>query len=162
MDLIETTLHKLGIALPSPVAAVANYIPAVRTGQLVYVSGQLCFGADGRIAEAHRGKLGLAVSEAHGREAARLCALNILAQLKFITGDLDQVVQCVRLCGFVNAHVGFTALPQVMNGASDLMVDVFGATGRHSRTTVGVAELPLDAAVEIDAVFEVTGKGRLE
>jgi len=155
MGHIETTLHKLGLALPSPAAPVANYIPAVRTGHLVYVSGQLCFGADGQIAEAHRGKLGLGISEAHGREAAKLCALNILAQLKTSIGDLDQVVRCVRLCGFVNAHVGFTALPQVMNGASDLMVDVFGPNGRHTRTTVGVAELPLDAAVEIDAVFEV-------
>lgn len=156
MGNIETTLHNLGIVLPIPAAPVANYVAAVRAGNLVFVSGQICFGADGLIAKAHRGKLGLEVSEINGREAAKLCGLNTLAQLKSCIGDLDQVIRCVRLCGYVNVHGGFQALPQVMNGASDLMTDVFGDKGRHARTTVGVAQLPLDSAVEIDAIFEVS------
>ena len=156
MQPIEKRLLELGLTIPSPPAAVANYVPALRCGSLVYVSGQICFDGDGRIADAHCGKVGRDVSDVHAREAARLCGLNILAQLKSVIGDLEMVVQCVRLCGYVNVHPGFAALPLVMNGASDLMVAVFGPRGRHTRTTVGVAELPLGAAVEIEAVFAVS------
>ncbi len=155
MGRTENTLSDLGIVLPNPVAPVANYLPTTRSGNLVFVAGQLCFGPDGQIANAHRGKLGGNVTDMHGREAARLCAINLLAQLKGIVGDLDRVVQCVRLGGFINAQGGHASLAQVMNGASDLLVAVFGDRGRHARTTVGVAELPLDAVVEIDAVFEI-------
>lgn len=152
---IQQRLEELGIDLPTPPSPAANYVPAVRTGNLVIVAGQVCFDTDGRIAERHRGKLGLEVSDESGREAARLCAINVLAQLKAAIGNLDGVVRCVRLGGFINAQPDFGTLPQIMNGASDFMVDVFGERGRHARATVGVAQLPLDAAVEVEAMFEV-------
>ena len=155
MGRIETALRDLGIVLPNPVAPVANYLPAIRSGSLVFVAGQLCFGADGQIANAHRGKLGVNVTDLQVREAAGLCAIDLLAQLKGIVGDLDHVAQCVLLGGFINSQGGNASLAQVMNGASDLLLAVFGERGRHARTTVGVAELPLDAVIEIDAVFQV-------
>jgi enamine deaminase RidA (YjgF/YER057c/UK114 family) len=145
MSTVETKLKELGITLPAPAAPVANYVPTVRTGQLVVISGQLCLGPDGRLADAHRGKLGAEISPEAGQEAARLCAI----------GDLDQVVRCVRLGGFINAVPTFAGLAPVMNGASDLMVAVLGDRGRHARSTIGVAELPLDAAVEVEGMFEV-------
>jgi enamine deaminase RidA (YjgF/YER057c/UK114 family) len=156
MNAIETKLHDLGITLPAPAAPVANYVPFVRTGHLVIISGQLCLGLDGKIGEAHRGKLGAEVAMEAGVEAARLCAINLLAQLKGATGgDLGAVVRCVRLGGFINATPNFAQLAPVMNGASDLMVAVLGDAGRHARSTIGVAELPLDAAVEVEGMFEV-------
>ena len=155
MNAVETKLHDLGITLPSPAAPVANYVPFVRTGHLVIISGQLCLGLDGKIGDAHKGKLGAEVSMEAGQEAARLCAINLLAQLKAAVGDLDAVVRCVRLGGFINAVPTFAQLAPVMNGASDLMVEVFGDKGRHARSTIGVAELPADAAVEVEAMFEV-------
>jgi enamine deaminase RidA (YjgF/YER057c/UK114 family) len=155
MSATEAKLAELGITLPSPAAPVANYVPFVRTGNLVVISGQICFGPDGRIAEAHKGKVGGEVSMEAGVEAARLCAINVLAQLKAAVGDLDQVVRCVRLGGFINVVPTFAAVPQVMNGASDLMVAVLGDRGRHARSTIGVAELPADAAVEVEGMFEV-------
>ncbi len=156
MNAIETRLSELGIALPNPAAPVANYVPFVRTGNLVIVSGQLCLGPDGRIAEAHKGKLGAEVAMEAGQDAARLCAINLLAQLKAATGgDLGSVVRCVRLGGFINAVPTFAQLAPVMNGASDLIVAVLGDAGRHARSTIGVAELPLDAAVEVEGMFEV-------
>jgi enamine deaminase RidA (YjgF/YER057c/UK114 family) len=155
MGTIEERLSERGIALPQPAAPVANYVPFVRTGHLVVISGQLCLGLDGRLADAHKGKLGGQVSPETGKEAARLCGINLLAQLKAAVGDLDQVVRCVRLGGFINAKPDFAALAPVMNGASDLMVEVFGDRGRHARSTIGVAELPLDAAVEVEGMFEV-------
>ena len=155
MGQVETKLAELGIALPTPAAPVANYVPFVRTGNLVVVSGQICLGPDGKLSDAHKGKLGAEISAEVGQEAARLCAINVLAQLKRAVGDLDKVVRCVRLGGFINATPSFAALPGIMNGASDLMVTVLGNKGRHARTTVGVAELPLDAAVEVEAIFEV-------
>ena len=141
--------------MPTPAAPVANYVPFVRTGNLVVISGQICFGPDGKLAEAHKGKLGAEVSPEAGQEAARLCALNVLAQLRSAVGDLDRVVRCVRLGGFINAVPTFATAPVVMNGASDLIVAVFGDKGRHARSTIGVAELPADAAVEVEAIFEV-------
>jgi enamine deaminase RidA (YjgF/YER057c/UK114 family) len=155
MSAVETKLKELGIALPSPAAPVANYLPTVRTGQLVVISGQLCLGPDGRLADAHRGKLGAEISPEAGQKAARLCAINLLAQLRAAIGDLDHVVRCVRLGGFINAVPTFAGLAPVMNGASDLMVAVLGDRGRHARSTIGVVELPLDAAVEVEGMFEV-------
>ena len=155
MSQIDKKLAELGITLPTPAAPVANYVPFVRTGNLVVISGQICLGPDGTLSEAHKGKLGAEVSPEKGQEAARLCALNVLAQLKSAVGDLDRVVRCVRLGGFINAVPTFATVPVVMNGASDLMVAVFGDKGRHARSTIGVAELPADAAVEVEAIFEV-------
>jgi enamine deaminase RidA (YjgF/YER057c/UK114 family) len=151
----EAKLAELGITLPTPVAPIANYVPAVRTGHLLIISGQLCLGSDGKLAPHHKGKIGAEVSPEAGTEAARLCAINILAQAKAALGSLDAITRCVRLGGFMNAVPTYAALPAVMNGASDLMVAVLGDKGRHARTTVGVAELPLDAAVEVEAMFEV-------
>jgi enamine deaminase RidA (YjgF/YER057c/UK114 family) len=155
MGTIEKKLNELNIALPNPVAPVANYVPFVRTGNLVIVSGQICFGPDGTLSDRHKGKLGAEISPEAGQEAARLCAINVLAQLRAAIGDLDRVVRCVRLGGFINAVPSYAAVPQVMNGASDLMVAVFGERGRHARSTIGVAVLPADAAVEVEAMFEV-------
>ncbi len=156
MNAVETKLAELGIALPTPAAPVANYVPFVRTGHLVIISGQLCLGPDGKIADAHKGKLGAEVPMEAGQEAARLCAINLLAQLKAATGgDLGRVVRCVRLGGFINAVPTFAQLAPVMNGASDLMVAALGEPGRHARSTIGVAELPLDAAVEVEGMFEI-------
>src|SRR5262249_17427845 len=117
------------------------------------VSGQLCFGADGKLLA--KGKLGATISVEDGQKAARACAINVLAQCKAALGDLDKIVRVVRLGGFLNSDPKFVDGPQVMNGASDLMVDALGDKGRHARTTVGVAALPLDAAVEVEGMFEV-------
>jgi enamine deaminase RidA (YjgF/YER057c/UK114 family) len=155
MGAVDGRLQELKIALPAAAAPVANYVPYVRTGSLVVVSGQICLGLDGKIADAHKGKLGREVSLEQGQEAARLCAVNVLAQMRAALGDLDAIVRCVRLGGFINADPAFAALAHVMNGASDLMVAVLGDKGRHARSTIGVAELPLDAAVEVEAMFEV-------
>jgi enamine deaminase RidA (YjgF/YER057c/UK114 family) len=152
---IDAKLAELGIVLPTPAAPVANYVPFVRTGSLLVVSGQICLGPDGKIAPEHKGKLGAEVSAEAGYAAARLCAINVLAQTKAALGSLDKVVRCVRLGGFINAVPTYSTVPAVMNGASDLMVAVFGDAGRHARSTIGVAELPADAAVEVEAMFEV-------
>jgi enamine deaminase RidA (YjgF/YER057c/UK114 family) len=151
----EKRLQDLGLVLPSPPLAVANYVPAVKTGHLLIVSGQLPYGHDGALSERHKGKLGRDVFNEAGQEAARMCALNVLAQVRAVLGTLNDVRRCVKIGGFVNSSPGFTAIPAVVNGASDLMVAVFGDAGRHARFAVGVAELPLDAAVEIEAMFEV-------
>lgn len=150
---IDQRLAELKIELPNAAAPMANYVPAVRTGNLLFVSGQVCqWNGERRFT----GKLGAEISLDDGKQAARLCALNLLAQTKrFLDGDLDRVVRVVRLGGFVNAAPGFTEQPQVVNGASDLMVEVFGDAGRHARAAVGVGSLPGGAAVEVDAIFEV-------
>ncbi|MDR7039103.1 MULTISPECIES: RidA family protein [Methylobacterium] len=156
MSSVKERLERLGLTLPKAAAPVANYVPFVRTGNLVVISGQICFGPDGKLAPDHVGKLGAEVSAEAGIAAARLCALNVLAQLEAAVGDLDHAVaRCVRLGGFINAVPSFSGLAPIMNGASDLMVEVLGDRGRHARSTVGVAELPLDAAVEVEAMFEV-------
>jgi enamine deaminase RidA (YjgF/YER057c/UK114 family) len=152
---VESTLKDMGIVLPSPAAPVANYVPFVRTGNLVIISGQLCLGLDGKMSDTHKGKLGAEVSMEAGQEAARLCAINLLAQLRAAIGDLDSVVRCVRLGGFINAVPTYAQLAPVMNGASDLMVAALGDKGRHASSTIGVAELPLDASVEVEGMFEV-------
>lgn len=148
----ETRLTDLGITLPAVAAPVANYVPVVQTGALVFVSGQLPF-ENGKVAVT--GKLGGGVTEEDGVRAARLCAINILAQLKAAIGDLGRVRRVVRLGGFVASTPDFTRQPFIANGASDLMVAVFGDAGRHARAAVGTNVLPLDATVEVDAVFEI-------
>ena len=151
--MIEKKLTNLGIALPTPASPIANYVPFVRTGNLLLISGQLCFGADGKLVA--KGQLGGGVSIEEGQKAGRACAVNLLAQLRAALGDLDKVRRVVRLGGFINSTPGFTDGPKVMNGASDLMVEVFADKGRHARTTVGVAALPADAAIEVEGLFEV-------
>jgi len=151
---VEKKLSKLGVVLKEPAAPVANYVPFVRTGNLLMISGQICFDGEGKLVA--KGQLGGDVSMEDGQKAARACAVNLLAQVKAALGDLDKVVRVVRLGGFVNSVAGYTDGPKVMNGASDLMVAAFGEKGRHSRSTVGVAALPQNAAMEVEGLFEVS------
>jgi len=151
---IEQRLASLGIVLPTPARPIANYVPCVRSGNLLVVSGQICLGGDGKLVA--KGQLGGPVSIEDGQKAARTCAINLLAQVKAALGDLDKVARVLRLGGFINSAPGFADGPKVMNGASDLMVEVFGDKGRHARTTVGVSALPADAAIEVEGLFEVT------
>ena len=155
MGVVEEKLTAMGLALPVPAAPVANYVACVRSGSLLFVSGQVPFGPDGKLDAAHVGRLGEAVSPEAGQEAARRCFVNVLAQAKSALGELDRITRCVRLGGFINAAPTFTALPAVMNGASDLAGALLGDKGRHARTTVGVASLPMGCAVEVEALFEV-------
>jgi enamine deaminase RidA (YjgF/YER057c/UK114 family) len=154
MSNVEHRLAALGITLPAAAAPLANYVPFVITGNLLVTSGQLCFGPDGKLAPRHIGKLGATVSAEDGKEAARFCAINILALAKLALGDLDRITRCIKLTGFINAMPDYTAIPAVMNGASDLMVAALGDNGRHARSTVGMAVLPMDSAVEVEAMFE--------
>ena len=153
MSQADSRLEKLGIELPHPVAPIANYIGFVRTGNLLFLSGQLCL-ADG--VPVAKGKLGREVTVEEGQVAARVCAINLLAQVRIALGDLDKVVRVVRLGGFISSTSDFFGASTVMNGASDLMVAVFGDRGRHARSAVAVPSLPADAAVEIEATFEVS------
>ncbi len=149
---IEQKLAAMGISLPAAPAPAANYVPTVRTGNLLICAGQVSAAPGG---EFIKGKVGAETSPERAQQAARICVINLLAQAKAALGDLDRIKRCVRLGGFINAVPTFGELPKVMNGASDLMVEVFGDAGRHARTTVGVAELPFDASVEVEAMFEV-------
>ncbi len=152
-DTIEQTLASLGLTLPKPAAPLANYVPFVVAGGLVVVSGQGPV-EDGRAV--FTGKVGEALSVEQGQQAARLCFLNVLAQLRAACdGDLGRVRRVVRLGGFIAAPAAFTEHAQVMNGASDLAVAVFGEAGRHARTTVGVPSLPADFVVEVEGLFEI-------
>ncbi len=149
---IDARLAELGLSLPEPVAPVANYVPYVVAGGLVFVSGQVSWVGDRKIV----GKVGTDLSVEEGQEAARACALNILAHLRAAcAGDLDRVTRCVKLGGFVNCMPDFQDMPKVINGASDLMVEVFGDAGRHARFAVGAPGLPFNFAVEVDAVFAI-------
>ena len=150
---IEARLRELKLELPNAPAPAANYVPFVRTGNLLFTAGQLCmWNGERRFV----GKLGREFGIEEGQEAAKLCALNILAQAKAaLGGDLDRIERCVKLNGFVNSMPDFVDQPRVVNGASDLMVDVLGDAGRHARTAIGTNVLPFDLAVEVDAVFEV-------
>jgi enamine deaminase RidA (YjgF/YER057c/UK114 family) len=148
----EARVAALGLVIPHPVAPMANYVPFVMSGRLLFVSGQVPM-RDGQMA--WRGKLGAAVTVAHGQAAARQCLLNLLGQVRAALGSLDRVTRVVRLGGFVAAVPDFTDLAIVMNGASDLAGEIFGEIGHHARSTVGVAVLPGDAAVEVEGVFEV-------
>ena len=150
---VEKKLSELGVVIAEPAAPVANYVPFVRTGNLLMVSGQICLDGGKLVA---KGQLGGGVSIEDGQKAARACAVNLLAQVKAALGDLDKVVRVVRLGGFVNSAPGFVDAPKVMNGASDLMVAAFGEKGKHARTTVGVSALPLDSAMEVEGLFEVS------
>jgi enamine deaminase RidA (YjgF/YER057c/UK114 family) len=150
---IETRLKDLGIVLPTPPAPVASYVPTVKTGSLVFVSGQIPAGPDGL---KYVGIVGQDLSVDDGKAAARLCAVNLLAQVKAACdGDLDRVTRCVKLAVFVNAAPGFTQHPEIANGASDLMVQVFDDAGKHARAAVGAGSLPRNVAVEVEAVFEI-------
>jgi enamine deaminase RidA (YjgF/YER057c/UK114 family) len=146
-------LAALGLTLPPAASPVANYAPFMRTGNLLFVSGQLPMGAAG-LDPAHRGKLGNEVALAAGQAAARQAALNVLAQASAAVGDLARL-RAVRVGAYVNCAPDFPSVPQVVNGASDLFGAVLGENGKHARFAVGVAQLPLDAAVEIEGVFEI-------
>lgn len=148
---IDRKLADLGLSLPAAAAPVAAYVPVVEAGGMVHVSGQLPF-RDGQVIT---GRLGDGVSLEEGQEAARACGLMLVAQLKAALGDLSRVKRVVKLGVFVNSTPDFTDQPKVANGASELMVALFGDAGRHARAAVGVAALPLGAAVEVDAVIEV-------
>ncbi|WP_434052288.1 MAG: RidA family protein [Roseibium sp.] len=153
MSAIENRLTDLGITLPDAAAPAANYVPFVRTGNQLFISGQLPMEA-GKIL--FTGKLGNDVSLEDGKAAAKTCAINLLAQAKAATGHLDKVVRLVKIVGFVNSTADFTDQPQVINGASDFLVDAMGDAGRHARSAVSAASLPFGAAVEIEAIFEIT------
>jgi enamine deaminase RidA (YjgF/YER057c/UK114 family) len=147
---VEARLQSLGIVLPAAPNPVANYVPSLLAGNLLFISGQISKAADGSVT---KGRLGADLTVDQGRAAARLSALNVLAQAKAAVGDLDRISQVVRLTGFVNAAPEFVDHAQVVNGASDLMVDVLGDKGRHTRAAVGVSSLPLGCAVEVDAIL---------
>jgi enamine deaminase RidA (YjgF/YER057c/UK114 family) len=150
---IEKKLADLGITLPAPGAPGGNYVPFVVVGDLAFMAGQVAREA-GKMK--YTGKVGKDVSIEQGAEAARLCAVNLLAQLKEACGgDLDRVERCVRLGGFVNSPLDFYEHPKVINGASDLMVAVLGERGQHARTAVGVSALPMDSAVEVEGIFQL-------
>lgn len=152
MDEIEARLAELGLVLPEAPAPAANYVPYVRTATLVFVSGQISRGPKGLIT----GRLGADLTVAEGQEAARHSALALVAQLRAaLGGDLSRLVQVVKLTGFVNATPDFTEHPQVVNGASDLMVALFGDRGRHARAAVGCNSLPLGVAVEVEGIFRI-------
>lgn len=152
MNAIEAKLKELGLDLPTPAAPVAAYVPAVAAGALLYVSGQVSLTANGLI----KGRLGADLTVEEGYAAARACGLQLLAQLRLaLEGDLTRLRRVVKLGAFVNATADFTDHPKVANGASELMVAVFGDKGRHARAAVGAPSLPLGAAVEVDGVFEI-------
>ncbi|CUH63180.1 putative endoribonuclease L-PSP [Thalassovita gelatinovora] len=149
---LETRLAELGVSLPEAPAPAANYVPFVQIGDLVFVSGQISNGPDGLIT----GKLGADLTTADGAAAAKACAIALLAQCKSACGgNLDRLVQVVKLTGFVNSTADFTEQPQVINGCSDFLVEALGDIGRHSRSAVSAASLPLGVAVEIEAIFQI-------
>jgi enamine deaminase RidA (YjgF/YER057c/UK114 family) len=148
----EERLQELGVSLPAPAVPVAAYVPCVRTGDLVYVSGQVPT-VDGK--PSHLGHLGDDVDLEEGQAAARACAVNVLAALKAELGELSRVRRVVKVTGFVATTPGFTDMPKVVNAASELFADAFGAAGRHARAAVGVAALPLGVPVEVEAIVEV-------
>ena len=153
----EQRLRDLQIELPTPSTPGANYVQFVRTGNLIFLTGQLSqWNGERRFI----GKLGREFGVEEGRQAARLCALNLIAHLRTaLDGNLDRAVRCVRIAGYVNSTPDFTDQSQVINGASDLFVEIFGEAGRHTRMAIGVSALPYDVAVEVEAVFEVTADG---
>jgi len=153
MSQIEDRLAALGITLPAPNPPVANYVPFVRAGDLIHISGQVSVDASGGI----KGVVGTEVDAERAKAAARLCGVNLIAQMKAACdGDLARVLRVVKLGGFVQAGPDFFDIPQVVNGASDLMVEVFGDAGRHARSAVGVYRLPLNFAVEVDALVAIS------
>ncbi|WP_018146983.1 RidA family protein [Henriciella marina] len=151
MSTPEARLVSLGITLPEPMKAVANYVPFVISGQHLYVSGQVSSTPDGLVT----GRLGETMDLPAGQQAAKRCGINLIAQCKAAVGDLSRISHVVKLGGFVNAHPLFIDIPQVINGCSDLMVEVFGEAGRHARSAVACPTLPLGVAVEVDGIFEI-------
>ncbi|HVY42184.1 MAG TPA: RidA family protein [Hyphomicrobiaceae bacterium] len=151
-DTIEARLKALGLSLPAAPAPVANYVPFCVTGELLFISGQIARAADGSVIA---GKLGADIDVARGREAAKICALNILAQAKSALGTLDRIAGIIKLTGFVNAAPTFNEHPQVVNGASDALVEILGDKGRHTRSAVGVSSLPVNSAVEVEAIIAI-------
>ena len=152
MTTVEDRLAAVGIALPQPVAPVANYVPFVRSGSLIHISGQISIDAEGGF----KGVVGQDLELEEAIAAARLCGVNLIAQMKAACdGDLSRVTRVVKLNGFVQAGPDFFDIPKVINGCSDLMVQAFGESGRHARSAVGVYRLPLNFAVEVDAVVEI-------
>lgn len=148
----ETRLAEMGITLPEATAPLANYVPFVQTGNMLYVSGQVSATPDGMIT----GKLGADMSVEDGAAAARVCGINLLTQVKAAClGDLDQLVRVVKLVGFVNSTLEFTDQPKVINGCSDFMVEALGDAGKHARSAVSAASLPFGVAVEIEGIFEL-------
>ena len=148
----EAKLAELEVTLPNAPAPAANYVPFVKVGDIVHVSGQISTGPDGLI----KGRLGDGMSVEDGSAAAKVCAINLLAQVKAACeGDLDRLVRVVKLGGFVNSAPDFTDQPKVINGASDFMVAALGEAGKHARAAVGVAALPLGVAVEIEGIFQI-------
>lgn len=152
MSKVEQRLAAAGITLPSPVAPIANYLPFVRSGNLVHISGQVSLDASGGVT----GVVGVEVDMETAQRAARLCGINLLAQMRAACdGDLDRVTRVIKLGGFVQAGPDFFDIPSVVNGCSDVMVEAFGDAGRHARSAVGVYRLPRNFAVEVDAVVEI-------
>lgn len=148
----DARLAEIGIELPNPAAPAANYVPFVQVGDMVYVSGQISMDANGLV----KGKLGDGYSIDDAYAAARLCGINLISQVRAACdGDLDRLVRVIKLNGFVNATQDFTDHPKVVNGASDLMVEVFGDQGRHARAAVGSSSLPLGVAVEVEGIFQI-------
>ena len=149
---IEAKIAELGLSLPAAPAAAGNYLPSVRTGNLLFLAGTICV-RDGQVT--HAGQLGRGQTVASGYEAAKVCALNTLANIKAAAGSLDAVARFVSVSGFVNAVSGFTDSPAVINGASDLFVQLYGEAGKHARAAVAVAGLPRDCAVEVQVIVEL-------
>lgn len=150
----EGKLRELGITLPEAPKPVAAYVPAVQAGNLIFTAGQIPL-AEGQIK--FKGKVGKDLTQEEGYQAARLCALNALAAVRAMTGNLDQIQRVVRVAIYVNSAPGFTNQPEVGNGASELFLQIFGEAGRHARAAVGTNELPRDAAVEVEVVVQVAG-----
>lgn len=148
----EARLKEMGLSLPAVPSPVAAYVPAVKSGDLVFTAGQIPF-VDGELK--YKGKIGNALSAEDGYRAARLCVLNCLSAVRQVACSLDEVEQVVKVTGFVNSAPGFTGQPFVLNGASDLLGEIFGPAGKHARAAVGVGELPLDAAVEIEIIVKL-------
>lgn len=151
----EMRLKELGITLPEPPAPVAAYHPWIKTGQLLFLSGQLPF-VDGKLQAA--GKVGGEVDPDTGKELCRIATLNALAHVRKAAGSLDRVSQCVRLVGYVNSAAGFTRQPYVLDGASEFLIQIFGSRGYHARAAIGVSELPLNSPVEIEMIFELAAE----
>ena len=152
MSDVEDRLAALGVSLPQPVAPIANYVPYVRAGNLLHISGQVSLDETGGV----KGIVGEDVDLETAQGAARLCGVNLIAQMRVALGDLDRVTRIVKLGGFVQCGADFYDIPKVINGCSDLMVEAFGDAGRHARAAVGVYRLPLNFAVEVDAIVEVS------
>ncbi len=150
--MFEAKLKEMGIVVPEPVKPLASYIPAKQVGDFVYTSGQIPMVAG---ALKYTGKVGASVTEEQGAECAKICAINCLSAIKGVIGDLDKIESVVKVTGFVNSAPGFNAQPKVINGASDFLGEVFGDAGQHSRSAVGVSDLPIDSPVEVEIIVKL-------